>query len=298
MLAVTHTQSLRYFDVISADGTHVRAWTNDVEGPRIFLANGLGTNPFSWPSLLRDDCGVNVTSWNHRGTGGSGYAVNGRVDLAAFVEDAVAVMDQTGFESGLVASWSAGVNVAFELARQHPERVTGILAVAGVPGDTLATSLAPFRIPWPLAKQLMVAFSHTVGALGDVVAPVTRGLPLPDALSRFLRLTRLIDPNAQHDELRALLEEFLTTHPGWYAQLAIGLGQTSRISLSGMTMPTTFIAGRRDLLVGPKFMRTAAERLPDSRFVMVNATHFIPVEYPDLMIEEIHALLARIGEIS
>ena len=37
--------------------------------------------------------------------------------------------------------WSMGVNTAFELALRHPERVTGIFAVAGVPGDTFATML-------------------------------------------------------------------------------------------------------------------------------------------------------------
>ena len=64
-------ESLRFYDVVSADGTRLRAWTNDADGPTVLLCNGLGTNPYAWPALLRSDCGVRVISWNHRGVGGS-----------------------------------------------------------------------------------------------------------------------------------------------------------------------------------------------------------------------------------
>ena len=35
-----------------------------------------------------------------------------------------------------VAGWSIGVNTMFELAVTHPQRVTGLFALAGVPGET------------------------------------------------------------------------------------------------------------------------------------------------------------------
>lgn len=60
----------------------------------MLLCNGLGTNPYAWPALLRGDCGVRVLSWNHRGVGGSQRPVDeDRVGVAAFVEDALAVLD-------------------------------------------------------------------------------------------------------------------------------------------------------------------------------------------------------------
>ena len=66
---------LAFDDVLSDDGTRLRAWTNDpdgtVDGPTVVLCNGLGTSPWAWPALLDPDCGVRVVSWNHRGTGGS-----------------------------------------------------------------------------------------------------------------------------------------------------------------------------------------------------------------------------------
>ena len=43
--------------------------------------------------------------------------------------------------------WSMGVNTAFELAYLHPDRVAGLFAVAGVPGGTFASMLAPLGVP-------------------------------------------------------------------------------------------------------------------------------------------------------
>ncbi len=113
--------ALRYYSVTSADGTVLRAWTNDVEGPTVLLCNGLGTNPYAWPALLDPTCGVRVISWNHRGTGGSQVpADRDRVGIDAFVEDAVAVLDDAGVERCVVMGWSMGVNTMFELVVQHP----------------------------------------------------------------------------------------------------------------------------------------------------------------------------------
>jgi 3-oxoadipate enol-lactonase len=286
---------VRYYDVASADGTRLRAWTNDAEGPTVFLSNGLGTNPHAWPSLLRPDCGVHVVSWNHRGVGGSARPKDGRVDLDAFVEDAIAVMNHAGIESAVVASWSAGVTIAFELAGRHPERVTGILAVAGVPGNTFATMLAPLKVPPFVAKRLMVGLAHTASASGHVLAPVTRRIPWRSATADMLRLTRLINPAADTAELRALMQEFCTTHPSWYAKLALGVSAHKRVSLSGIDVPVTFIAGRWDVLTGARDMSTAAQRVKGSRYRELEATHFIPVEFPEVVLAELKQLIARVG---
>ena len=101
----------------------------------------------SWPALLDPACGVRVISWNHRGTGGSERpADTEHVGIDAFAEDALAVMDDAGVESCVLLGWSMGVNTMFEVAVDHPERVTGLFAVGGVPGDTFASMLAPMYI--------------------------------------------------------------------------------------------------------------------------------------------------------
>lgn len=115
--------ALRFYDVSSADGTRLRAWTNDAEGPTL-LCNGLGTNPHAWPAVLRLDCDVRVISGYHRGVGGSEPSDPSRVGIDAFLEDAIAVMDDVGVKYCAVAGWSIGVNTAFELVVLHRSRVT------------------------------------------------------------------------------------------------------------------------------------------------------------------------------
>jgi 3-oxoadipate enol-lactonase len=289
------TPLIRYYDVTSADGTSIRAWTNDGEGPMVLISNGLGTNPHAWPSLLRADSGVRVVGYNHRGTGGSERPSDGRVDLDSFVEDAIAVMDDAGIESCVVASWSTGVTIAFELATRHPERVTGILAVAGVPGNTFSTMLAPLRVPPILSRALIVSFVRSVTVTGHVLAPLTRKVPWTNTTANAIRLTRLVNPAADTAELRVLLQEFFTTHPAWYAKLALSVSKHGRVSLSDIDIPVTFIAGRWDIFTGARDMLTAAQRVKGSRYRELDATHFVPVEYPEVVLDELKQLLVRVG---
>ncbi len=286
---------VRYYDVKSVDGTRLRAWTNDADGPTVLLSNGLGTNPHAWPSLLRPDCGVRIVGWNHRGTGGSARPADGRVDLDSFVEDALAVMDHAGIESSVVVGWSTGVTIAFELATRHPERVTGILAVAGVPGNTFSTMLAPLRVPPLVARTVMVGLARSVTVTGHALAPATRRLPWTNLTADVVRRTRIISPAADTAELRTLLQEFFTTHPAWYAKLALSVAEHARVSLSDIDVPVTFIAGRWDVLTGARDMLTASQRVKGSRYRELDATHFIPIEHPDIVLDELQELLARVG---
>ncbi len=291
----TPTAFVRYYDVISADGTRLRAWTNDAEGPTVLLSNGLGTNPHAWPSLLKPDCGVRVISWNHRGTGGSARPADDRVDLDSFVEDALAIMDDAGITTATVASWSAGVTVAFELAGRFPERVNGILAVAGVPGNTFATMLAPIKVPPFIAKKLMVGLARTGGVSGPVLGPLTKRIPWTNATANMLRWSRIINPAADPGELRTLLQEFCTTHPSWYAKLALGVSEHQRVSLSSIAIPVTFLSGKWDMLTGARDMLSASQRVEGSRYRELESTHFIPVEFPQIVLEELHLLLERVN---
>lgn len=285
---------VRYYDVTSADGTRLRAWTNGAAGPTVLLSNGLGTNPHAWPSLLSPDCGVHIISWNHRGVGGSERPQDGRVDLDAFLEDAIAVMDEAGVESCVVASWSAGVTIAFELAARYPQRVSGILAVAGVPGNTFGTMLAPFKMPSVVARQLMVTLTRAAGFSGSVLAPATRRIPWTTTTANVVRMTRFINPAADPAHLSALMQEFCTTHPSWYAKLAIGVSEHGRVSLSKIDVPTTFIAGAWDVFCGAQHVLSAAQRVKGSRYRELDSTHFIPLEFPDVVLAELLDLLRRV----
>ena len=42
------------FDVVSGDGTRIRAWRSNTPGIPLVIANGLGTIPEAWPALVAE----------------------------------------------------------------------------------------------------------------------------------------------------------------------------------------------------------------------------------------------------
>lgn len=214
--------ALRFYPVVSSDGTRLRAWTNDVDGPTVVLCNGLGTSPYAWPALLDPGCGVRVISWNHRGTGGSARPADpDHVGIDAFAEDAIAVMDDAGVTSAVLMGWSMGVNTMYEVAVNHPERVLGLFAVGGVPGDTFAAMGAPLLIPRLLRKPITVnlarVFSKVGGPLTQVAKRLTVGRLTYDLLTHSGFMLPMPDPVIA----RRAIQEFLSTPVEWYMHLAL-----------------------------------------------------------------------------
>ena len=293
--ASTHHEP-RFYDVTSPDGTRLRAWTNDAEGPTLLLCNGLGTNAYAWPALLRPDCGVNVVSWNHRGVGGSERPADvARVGVDAFVEDALAVLDHAGIEACAVGGWSIGVNTAFELAALHPHRVSGLFAVAGVPGGTFHSMGAPLMIPRAARRPIALGVTRTLRAAGRAITPVTSRLPVGPLAAQLLTHSGFMLPAPDHEPVRRAVKEFLSTPVDWYMHLAHAAAEHPRVSLRSITVPTTLVAGRYDLLASARDMLSAAHRLPDADFVELRGSHFLQLEHPDEVHRHLHAFLGRVA---
>lgn len=292
--------SLVYHDVLSDDGTVLRAWTNDpdglIDGPTVVLCNGLGTGPFAWPALLRPDCGVRVVSWNHRGCNGSDRPADpSHIEIEHFVEDGLSVMDHFGIDNAVLMGWSMGVNTMFELAVRNPERVRGLFAVAGVPGDTFATMLGPLRLPHPVARTIAVNITRGLRYGGWALTPIASRLPIGpraiDLLTRTGFMFRVPDP-----ELAALAVKDLLSIPiGWYMQLALSTSRHARVSLSRVTVPCAFVSGTYDILAGARDMATAAERLTDATYSELRGTHFIQMEQPAVVHQLLVEFLERVG---
>ena len=293
--ADTDVPRVRFHDVHSADGTRLRAWSNGADGPTVLLCNGLGTNPYAWPGFLSPDCGVHVISWNHRGVGGSQRPTDrGRVSMDAFVEDALAILDDAGIDSCVVVGWSMGVNLAFELATLHPERVDGLLAVAGVPGDTFATMLGPLHVPALLARRLTVGSARAMLATGKALSVMTKRVPWNAVTTTLLRHSGFMLPSAPDAVVREAVREFLTTDVDWYMHLAIQASRHPRVSLSRIDIPTTFVSGHWDVLAGARAMATAADRMTDAHLVDLPGSHFLPLEKPEQIRTELFDLIDRV----
>lgn len=277
-----------YFSFTSADGTRLEGWRNRADGPIVVLCNGLGTNPWCWPALMDPDCGVHVVSWNHRGTGNSERPAEGKkFGIDAFVEDAIALMDHLGIEQAPLMGWSMGVNTAFELAFLHPERVSGLFAVAGVPGGTFASMLAPLWVPRPVRAALTVNVARAISAVGAPLSRLTAGLSIGPRTVRALTHSGFMLPTPDDENTARVIQQFLTTPVDWYMRMAVETSKHVRVSLRSIGVPTTFVAGKYDVLASARDMFTASERIDGAEYHEFKASHFVAMERP----EQVHQLL-------
>lgn len=288
------SSAVRQFYFTSADGTRVRGWRNGGEGLPVLLSNGLGTPPEAWPTVVRPDNGFRVCTWYYRGTGGGDRPADPtRISVDDHVEDAIALLDHEGVERALVACWSLGVNVGFELARRHPERVAGLLAVAGVPGGTFRAMGAPLRIPRRFRHDVGVAAARLGRFAGPGLSWLAQRVPLNSVTASLINHTGFVLPAAKPDRLIPALAEFRRHDFRWYFTLAIAASEHEPMDLSFVEMPATLIAGRYDVLTSMHDMVEAAARIPHAELKILPGSHFLPLEFPDEIAGHLGALAGR-----
>ena len=276
------------FDATSRDGTRIAAYDTGGPGPVVLLCNGLGASLSAWPQLVSS--GYRVVGWDYRGLGGSARpADRRRITVEDHVADAVAVLDSVGVSSALVASWSVGVNVAFELALLHPARVTGLLGVAGVPGGTFSAMFGPLRRGPRLRHAASLSVARGLRGLGPVVGRVARATPLTRTTAAVVRHTAMAR-TATPDVLLPVLADFRAHDFRWYFTLAVAIAEHPPMDLSFVRCPVTLVSGRRDIITSRHDLARAAARIPHARLVELDGTHFLPIERP----AEITALLGEL----
>ena len=250
--------------------------------------------------MLDPSCGVRVVSWYHRGVGGSERPQDRRhVEIEHFVEDGISVMDHFGIDSAVLMGWSMGVNTAFEMTYRHPERVRGIFAMCGVPGDTFATMFGPLHLPRGVVRAVTVNACRLASLTGPISNPIARRIPMGPPMIRLLGRTGLMLRVADAEAASIGMTEFMTTPVDWYARLAISTSRHPRVRLSQIKVPTLFVSGRWDILAGARDMASAAQRLidngQDSAYVELNGSHFVQLEKPEQVHQLLVDFLERIG---
>jgi pimeloyl-ACP methyl ester carboxylesterase len=281
--------------VRSADGTRLQAWCNDGTGVPVLLCNGLGAPPEAWPRITAGASGYRVVTWDHRGLGGSERPADpSRVRIEDHTDDARAVLDAFDLPSATALGWSLGVNVAFELALEDPTRVDGVLAVAGVPGGSHASMFGSYGVPRTMRPWLARLSSRMLPVAGPMLPLLAAGLPSAHDL-RFPAALRGPAQEATHPgALRAVLHAFARHDWDWYRHLGLALADHAPLDVSAVRCPVTFVAGRYDALVDVRDIRRAARAVSGARLRELSATHFVPLQYPGVMLEE----LARLAPTS
>jgi len=275
------------------DGTDLMMWRNSGSGAPVVISNGLGAPPDAWPRITDADSGFEVVGWSHRGTGGSQRPADpDRVTVKDHAEDLRAVMDAAGIDRAVIVGWSLGVNVAFEMALSHPERVAGILAVAGVPGGTFSALFAPLNVPRPLRRPVGLLGTKLLARVGPVVRFIEGGLPPSEAFAvpAWHPLARRL----QHAEAGVrTLREFSRHDWRWYSHLVRAGERHPPMAIDAVTCPVTFVSGTFDVLASSKDIRAVAERHAGARTVELPGSHDLPLEYPEVLRRELKLLIKK-----
>jgi pimeloyl-ACP methyl ester carboxylesterase len=280
------------FDFHSADGTRVRGWRNDAAGIPVVISNGLGTPPSAWPTVVAPDSGFDAATWYYRGTGGGDRPVDPtHIGVDDHVADMLALMDHLEIERALVACWSIGVNVGFQFAEHYPERVAGILGVAGVPGGTFEAMGGPLPLPRRVRRRAGRSAAGLFARCGPALTKLANTVPMNSTTARVITSTGFVG-KAARPHIVATLEEFRTHDFRYYFRLAQAAEAHDPMDLSFVQCPVTLVAGRRDLITSVKAMVRAAEQIPHARVRTLPGTHFLPIEQP----EEMHRLLLELAD--
>ena len=280
--------------VHSADGTWIRTWSNDAPGLPLLISNGLGAPPTAWPRLADPACGFHAVSWYHRGLGGSARPTDPtHITIEDHAADLEATMDAAGLERAILLGWSIGVNVAFEFARLHPERVAAILAVGGVPGGAFRALFGPSGLPRELRKPAGQAGAWLLRVVGPPAAGLASLLP------RILDATDRLGLGEHARDLTGLAtvgevaREF-AGHPWtYYSRLVLASAEHPAMDTAFVTFPVTVVAGLLDSVAASDDLRALAGRIPQARFVQLNGSHFLPLQYPDRLHRELRDLTDR-----
>jgi pimeloyl-ACP methyl ester carboxylesterase len=260
----------------------------------VLLCNGLGAPPQAWPGVVAQDSGFRVVTWDQRGLGGSQRPRDrSRVRVEDHADDARAVLDAFGLRAALVVGWSLGVNVAFELVLESPDRVSGVLAVAGVPGGSYASLFAPQGMPRPVRRHLGRLGSRLLPVVGPLLPMVAASLPPVADLLRPAVVRGLAREAAHVGTLAAVLREFSRHDWKWFRHCADAIAEHAPLDVTTVRCPVTLVAGRFDSLVDVADMRATARAVPGARFRELLGTHFLPLQYPRVMVAELWALDQR-----
>ena len=159
----------------------------------------------------------------------------------------------------LWVGWSLGGIEALQAALTHAHKVCGIVEIAASPRFVLGPD-------WPL------------GVAADVFTQFGAGLhrDYRGTVERFLALEALGSDHLQTElrELKAHVFERGEPSLGALEQGLHALETTDlRASLAQLTVPSLWIAGRRDRLVPAAAMRWAAEHCVQGRFVEISSGH-------------------------
>jgi pimeloyl-ACP methyl ester carboxylesterase len=198
--------------------------------------------------------------------GGDGDWTLNRID-----DEILSVVDAIGAERSVLLGYSMGGKFVQHLALRRPDRVAGLILVAGTQASTMA-----------IPDEVLDAWYACAGdgeAMRQLILPFLTGPVDEAALDRFAQ-----------EAARASL-------PALRGTMRVTLDTDFSGELAALDVPTLVVVGGGDAFMTVELLRDEiARKIKGARMVILDCGHEIPLERPRELAALIEAFLAGLGE--
>jgi pimeloyl-ACP methyl ester carboxylesterase len=199
-------------------------------------------------------------------------------------------MEDAGVERAALCGHSMGVQVALEVARRHPARVTGLVLMCGAPENPLRTfkGTAVLEAALPTMRRAVAKVPRLANSLSRMILPTRFAFEVAGHLEVNRDLIRF------HDLLPYLRGMSRVELPYFLSMLAAAGEHSARDLLPTLRVPVLVVAGERDGFTPAALSRAMAELIPDAElFVVADGSHTAPLERPEEVDAAVRDFLAR-----
>jgi 3-oxoadipate enol-lactonase len=253
-------QGLQEGVALAGDGARLSFYTRSGGRHTFLFVHGWASTKEYWHSTIAtlDPDRASVIAMDLRGHGGSelrpGYDAPERL-----AQDVLAVADHCDLRRFVVVGHSMGAKYIQLLPALAPDRVAGLVLVAGMPAGLVALDPDEQRrwVGWAGSEEAMLECHREI-----VHAAV------PEAVARaWARRAARVPAQVLDGTLNACFRTSIEAQ----------LPEVDRLP------PILVVAGRHDPIFDLSLLRAMAAPWPDAAFVTAEAGHEIPLERPDLL---------------
>jgi len=276
----------------SYDGTQIKVYEFEGDGPPVVLCPGLGTPIISWKRVIEEfSSNFRFFTWDTRGCYESETPANlDALTLGDHASDMEAAVNAFGLHQFATAGWSMGVGIALEYYHRHPDQITALITINGAYRNVLKTAFSMIPAAETVLSSLVKFARDTAHYTGPVLSWL---LSQPWAID-VLKTARIV--TAGEEFFGAVVSEFKSMRWPIYFQMMLKYNEHNATEyLPKISVPTLVTAGTKDFMTPVAVAKEMAESIPGAElFVVPNGTHYTILEYPDILNLKLEQFLRKV----
>jgi pimeloyl-ACP methyl ester carboxylesterase len=293
--------------VVVSDGTPIvyalRCPEDDAgRAPAIIFASSLSCSDVYWADIVPRlvDAGHACIVPDTRGHGASGLPrppgrgarnlTHEDLSVKRMALDLLEVLDHVGLEDALVVGHSMGAQIAFEMYRLRPDRVLGLVLVAGA-CDSPLDAIYGRRI----VSAMLPVGRALVTAVPELVQPMWPWIGSKRAGYLGARLAGTVGPKTTADSLHPYLLHLVESDPTVLVRAMDAMRRHSaRDLLPHIDVPVLLLAAGKDAFTPRRCSEEMFERIPTAEINWFpDAAHTLPIEEPEAIVDAIEEWSGR-----